>query len=400
MAESPPETQAVTTAPSRAQAIPWDILILSASFAFIFMGAGAQQQFLVPYFSAHGVWSPVVVGLIPASVYISMTVWRVPALWIVARIGERRAMLVGGAAYVAFPAAIYLLSSYPLLVISAATWGLGATLMWVTSSIRILDAASRRSYGRASGFFFGCVHCGILVGMLVLSWIAGTWSLREVFLAASGISLVGWVLMTTLPARHVERRRPDMATVVSMTRTPGWRVVAALLGLSSVGYGLMLGPLGQNIVEELGVSSLALAAVYPTARLIVSISGGWLSDAIGRRGVIVGGFFLAGAGLALTALAKGSPFALAAGIFAIGLLGGVAPAMGLAFVGDTAGGESRLMLHSTLFTVNDAGVAAAILTGQFLRSAMGGSGSTFGFFAVVLTLCGVWSLLTFRPKRA
>jgi len=380
------------------QRIPRDVLILSASFALIFMGAGAQQQFLAPLFKTTTDWSPIARGLIPAAVYLSMTTWRVPSVWIVDKIGERNAMLLGGATYVAFPAAIYLLDSYWMLVLSAVCWGIGATLMWVTSSIRVIDAVSHRNYGKASGVFTGSVYGGILVGTLLQSQIAAAFSLRTVFLAASLISACGLALMTTLRAKATERTHPNMRDLVTITRMTNWRIVGVLLGLSAMGYGLMLVPLGECIVVQLGVSSLALAAIHPAARLTMGMTSGWLSDIVGRRGVIVGGFMIGGVGLAITALSPGSPYALALGIFSIGFLGGVAPTMGLAFVGDAAKNEMRLMMHSSLFVHNDFGVAAAILAGQLLQMNTSGFTPTFGTFSIVLLICGVWSYISFRPS--
>ena len=378
------------------RSIPKDIVILSVSFAFIFMGTGASQQFLTPLFSTTTSWSPIARGLIPASIYFSMMFWRVPAIWIVSRIGERVAMLLGGATYVVFPLVVYFTSSYWVLILGAAIWGVGATLMWVTSSTRVLDAVSERNYGKASGIFVGSVFTGILIGVLVLSRIAEGWSLRSVFVSASALSLFGWLVMMTLPTKHAERQAPNIRTLVSISRMGNWRVVGALLGLSAMGYRLMLVPLGECIVQELGVSSLALAAIHPAGRLVVSFTSGWLSDVVGRRRVIVVGFLIAGAGLGWASLATGSPIALGVGILAIGLLGGIAPTMGLAFAGDIAQTETRLMVHSSLFIHNDFGVAGAIMVGQMLQMGAGGFGPTFGVFSILLLRAGLWALVSFR----
>lgn len=382
---------------SRLRSIPIEVIILSAAFLFIFMGAGAQQQFLAPFFGANRDWSPIVRGLVPAAVYVGLMCSRIPALWVVSRIGERAAMLIGGGAYVAFPLVVYFVNPLPLLIIGALLWGSGAALMWVTGSIRIIDAVSARNYGKASGVFVGSVHTGVLAGMLVLSWTAGQFGLHAVFLVASILSAAGWIIMMTLPGNHAIRTVPDIPGMLAVTRLPNWSIVAALLGLAALGYGLMLVPLGEALVETLGVSSLALAAIYPAGRLIVSLTGGWLSDVVGRRGVIVAGFMMAGAGLAVTAHQFGEPWAMALGIFSVGLLGGIAPAVGLAFVGDVATPERRLMVHASLFTSNDLGVATAIIAGQFLRGSIGGFVPTFAAFSVALIACGIWAAVSFRP---
>jgi MFS family permease len=384
--------------------MPRDLLILCISFAFIFMGAGAQQQFLSPFFAEVTNWSPVVRGFIPATVYFTMAVWRLPAVWVVSKIGERTAMLLGGSAYVIFPAVIYFSSSQPAtywsMILGAFLWGVGATLMWVTSSTRVLDVVNRTQYGKASGAFIGAVFGGILIGVFLLTWVGAVFSLRDVFLTSSVITAIGWGILFLLPDHHVKRARPSIKAVLEVTRRTDWRVVGAMLALSSMGYGLMLVPLGECIVDGLGVSSLALAAGYPAARLVVGLVGGWMSDVVGRRNMIVGAFLIAGVGLGLTTLSTTSPITLGIGIFAIGLLGGVAPTMGLASAGDMSSSENRLMVHASLFMHNDLGIAVAMILGQLLQVQLGGFAPTFGVFSILILACGIWAFVVFRRQTA
>ena len=388
-----------TAAPAQERTIPREILTLAGAFGLIFMGTGAQQQFLAPFFRETYEWTALQRGLVPGAVYLSMTIWRVPIVWVVHRIGERPAMLIGGATYVLFPLAVYFIPTWWMLVACAATWGIGATLMWVTSSIRVLDASARHHFGKSAGVFSSGTFLGLFIGTLGLSFVASTWSLRTVFLVSSIVTSLGWFLMMTLPKVETMRSKPDLRTVLSFTKSSSWRVVAALLFLSALGYGLMLVPLGEWIIVGLGVSSLALSAGHPLARLVVALTAGWLSDRIGRRSVIVGGFLLAAAGLGLTALVPASPFALLAGILSLGLMNGLAPTVGLAFVGDMGKRETRLMLHSSLFANGDIGVATAMLSGQALQVGLGGFAQTFGVFAVVLAACGIWAFFSFRERK-
>ena len=384
------------------RSIPLDLLIISGSFMFIFMGAGAQQQFLAPYFSQSTDWSALQRGFIPATVYLTMASSRIPVLWLVDRIGERAAMILGGASYVAFPAVVYLTQTYWALILGAACWGVGATLMWVTSSTRVLDVSSSTRYGRASAVFIGSTFTGILMGTFILTSVASYYAeetMRNVFIVASALSLIGWIIMLTLKRGTVHRHRPNIKTFLTIAKSSDWRIVGFLLMLAAMGYGLMLVPLGECITQNLGVAGLILTAGHPAARFVISVAGGWLSDVIGRKRVIVSSFFIAGAGLAWTALAIDSPLALGVGIFSIGVLGGVAPTVGLAFVGDISTEQNRLMVHASLFMQNDFGVAMAMLLGQILQVQMGGFAPTFGIFSVLLLLCGVWSFFTFGKAR-
>jgi len=375
-----------------------DLVILTTSFVLIFMGAGAQQQFLVPFFREAMTWSPLERGFIPAAVYLGMAFSRVPSVWIVSALGERAGMMLGAASYIAFPALVWASPSYGVLVAGAALWGVGASMLWLTSSIRVLDVARETHYGTASGIFSSGTHVGFLIGVLILSRVAADSSLRDVFAVAAAVTAVGWLILVLLPAREVRREPPHLRMVMTIARSADGRIVIILLGVAAAGFGLMLVPLSECISDALGLSGLALAAAYPAARLVVSLAGGWLSDLLGRRVVLSGSFLVASAGLSWTAIAPTSPVALGVGIFAIGLLGGLVPTLAMAYVGDVAHPSTRLMVHGTLFTGQGIGVAGAMLVGQMLRIGLGSFGTAFAVFALVFFGCGIWSsTLSARP---
>ena len=55
------------------------IFLLSGTFFFIFMGAGAQQLYIAPYLTECTEWSGLMRALVPATVYISMMIFRIVA---------------------------------------------------------------------------------------------------------------------------------------------------------------------------------------------------------------------------------------------------------------------------------------------------------------------------------
>lgn len=368
-----------------------DLVILTTSFVLIFMGAGAQQQFLVPFFRESTPWGALERSLVPAAVYIGMAMSRIPSVWIVSAIGERFGMLLGAACYIAFPALVWVAPPYGTLVIGAALWGVGASMLWLTSSIRVLDVVRESRYGSASGIFTSGSQVGFTAGVVILTYIAASRGLRDVFLAAMIVTALGWIILAFLPSGDMEREPPRLRTVAEIARSADGRVVIVLQAVSAAGFGLVLVPLSENIMATFGVSGLLLAVGYPAARFLVALVGGWLSDHLGRRATLSGSFFLAGIGLGWTAFAPASPLALGVGIFAIGLLGGLVPTLAMAYVGDVAHPSTRLMVHSTLFTGRDVGVAGAMIVGQILQVGLGGFGTTFGVFAALFLACGVWS---------
>ena len=99
-----------------------DLYLLSATFVFVFMGAGAQQAYLVPYLSRVTDWSRLQCSSIVACVYGSMVVFRLLNLRLFPHWSDHRYTLVGAWAYFAFTvlmAVVAFLPSYPLALAAA-----------------------------------------------------------------------------------------------------------------------------------------------------------------------------------------------------------------------------------------------------------------------------------------
>jgi len=78
------------------------LYLLAATFLFIFMGAGAQQAYLVPYLRHVPPWSPVMCSVVIASVYLSMLVFRVLNVYLFASWSDRQFTAVGSFTYLGF----------------------------------------------------------------------------------------------------------------------------------------------------------------------------------------------------------------------------------------------------------------------------------------------------------
>lgn len=75
------------------------VLLLSSTFFFIFLGAGAQQAFLMPYMGAFTDWSRLQRQIVIAMVYFSMTVFRLGNVYLLRNWPQWKCSIVGAATY-------------------------------------------------------------------------------------------------------------------------------------------------------------------------------------------------------------------------------------------------------------------------------------------------------------
>jgi len=118
--------------PPPASSFSWHLYLLSATFFFIFMGAGAQQAYLVPYLRGVAGWSRLSCSCVIASVYLSMVVFRIVNLRLFHRWSDRRFTIVGSTTYLGFTLVMWHIGrvpSYPLALTAACIWGMGAAMM-------------------------------------------------------------------------------------------------------------------------------------------------------------------------------------------------------------------------------------------------------------------------------
>ena len=86
--------------------LPRDLKVLSGAFFFLFMGAGAQQQFLLPYLREATSWGTMRYSSVLAAVYFSFMLWRLGIGYSIRALGEYRSIVLGSLTYTAFVATV------------------------------------------------------------------------------------------------------------------------------------------------------------------------------------------------------------------------------------------------------------------------------------------------------
>jgi MFS family permease len=160
----------------------------------------------------------------------------------------------------------------------------------------IADAVDASQRGRAYGFHRAADHAGAVAGPLVafalLTW--GGVSLRTVFLLAA-IPASGAMIALIFGVRET-KREVARAAGPTLDRTGLDRRFWAYLGV------LMLFTLGNSTdallilrANDLGVSAAVVPILWAVLHVVKSVSstpGGILSDRLGRRPLIIGGWLI------------------------------------------------------------------------------------------------------------
>ena len=387
-------------APDPRPAFAKSLYLLSATFFFLFMGAGAQQAYLMRYLERVTGWPPVQCSTIIAAVYMSMVVFRVVNLYLFRDWSDRRFTIVGSLTYLLFTVAMFAVGywpSYAFALTAAVVWGMGAALMWtgtVMQTLRIADAAGGR-HGTGTGILYSSTHAGWLTGAIVLGRIYESLpaeSLPLLYVVAAGITLVGNVLACLLPATgKAVRETPSLSGFLAILLRPRAVISGVLQFMSALAYGLILGVFANYIGETYGERWIWISvSLYPATRMVMSFVGGHLTDRLGQSPVLVGGFLVGAAGLLLTVLWH-SPFAVVVTGFALGLLSSTVPVVATAIVGDAADRKRRPLAFGIIFSWRDLGVVVAAVGANLLGMNLE-LRAVFGVFVGVFAGCAVLSV--------
>ncbi len=372
-----------------------DLKILSLAFFFMFMGA-SFQQYLIPYLQETTSWSVMKCSTILMMVYAAFMFWRIFVNYSIPALGDYRSIVLGSLTYSGFVAILYLTKQYPLLMIAAFVWGWGAASMWIVSSTQVLDATQESAYGRASGIFHAAVQAGFGTGVIILGRIGARFGKDAVLPLALIAMLVGNIVMLFVPKKRVQRET-DIRIIFSMMRKAKARIVGFFLFSSSLGFGFLLGAF-TGVAAENNLAYLANTAVFfPIARLIISFSGGIISDKLGRARTLVFAFFISCLGMFFAGIWS-NMVTVGFSAFSLGLQGGLVPVAAMAIIGDSAVKERRHLAFSALFVWRDLGVVFSVFLGQYLRMLLGGPEPCFLVFAGIFLVCAVLSVILVRRE--
>lgn len=282
-------------------------------------------------------------ALVVAMLGLGMLVTSLPAGAVVARVGERAALLYAG-----------LLDSFAMLAaaetdavagLAAAIAGSGAayTMFLLSRQGFLIDAVPPERRARAMSTMGGSFRVGVFVGPLLGAVLIGWWGLPAVFWMAAGLSAaaaaMSWLMPDLGVASRAAERVAGHASVWSVLAdhrrtflTLGAAVV--VLGASrSVRNGLL--PLWA---DQVGISASTTSLIFALAALVDIVffyPGGWVMDRRGRAVVAVPVVVSVAVASLLLPLTSG-PFGVAAVMVLIAVGNGLGSGIVMTLGADTA----------------------------------------------------------------
>ncbi|HXV78801.1 MAG TPA: MFS transporter [Candidatus Binatia bacterium] len=333
--------------------------------------------------------SPELIGLIVAASTITGIFIKLPAGALSDIIGRRRMMLLG-ALFFAGPPFLYPLVTEPMsLLLLRFLHGFATAIFSPVASAYVADLF-REGRGEKLGWFASANDVGATLGPLIGGLILfSTASYSTTYLVVGGLGLLPLLMVQRLPSeerpavpttanpgRWVEFKRGVLEVVSSRTIIIGSGLEAAMY----VGYGAFLGffPIyAKGVGHNDAAIGLIMGAQLATT-MIGKPAGGWLSDRLGRKPVILAGLGVCALMLPLVVLGE-SFFSLTVLSCLFGLGVAIVTPSTTALVADLAKAGRMGSAMGVFGTIWDSGEAAGPILAGFLIASI----SYFNGFLVI-----------------
>ncbi|MDT0187349.1 MFS transporter [Microbacterium sp. ARD31] len=226
---------------------------------------------------------------------VGMLLFSLPAGALVARIGERRSLVVAGFVDAGAMALAGLTDSVLGLAVGVLLSGVCWTLFLIARQGFMIDVVPETHRARAMSFLGGSYRIGVLVGPLLGAGLIEVSGVESVFWLGAAMSVCAALLAGTMPDLGEEKR----AAARSTGHLPVWTVISA--------HRRVLGTLGTAVVvlgmsrslrmsllplwaDHVGLSASTTSLIFAAAAALdvaFMWPGGWLMDTRGRRVVAV-----------------------------------------------------------------------------------------------------------------
>lgn len=361
------------------------------------LGYQMARSPVLPAFAAELGATPELLGVIVAASTITGVVFKLPAGALSDVLGRKR-MMVAGALFFALPPFAYPLVADPWALLALRFVHGFATAIF--SPIAAAYVAGLRSEARGAriGWYASANDIGAAGGPMIggfLLYLTASFEITYLTVGLLGVLTLAIVLvLPDLEAGRAGRRaafgesaREFGRNIAQVASVPPILVAAAIEALMYFGYAAFLGFLpiyaaraGLNeaeIAAVLGAQLVAAMAVKPVA--------GRISDARGRKPVIVAGLLMGIVALPLTFRSE-TMLAFAALAAVLGLGVGIVTPVTNALIADLASAKQLGTAMGVFGTIFDVGEAAGPIVAGFLVGRLGYA-PTFDVIAVV-TLVG------------
>jgi MFS family permease len=372
------------------------LLLLVAVLVFVDTMLYAALTPLVPHFAHELHLSKARAGTLVAAYAAGALVGGLPGGWAAARLGARRAVLVGlcgmGLASLGFAFA----DSFSTLFLARFLQGLGSAFTWAGSFAWLLAAAPRERRGQLIGSAMGAAVFGALFGP-VIGAVAAAVGRAEVFCALAGLSvaLIVWTLrLGSAPPAET----PSFAALWRALRNRQLAGGLLLMALPSLLFGI-LAVLGPLHLSRAGWGATAIGAVWLVGAGLEAIQAPIVGRISDRRGplVPVRASLAVGALVSLGLAAGGRPLFYAPLIVLAAVGYGVLFTPAFALIAD--GAEHTGLAQGMAFGLMSAAWASGAVAGPAAGGAIASATGDWIPFVIGAVLCTSF-LVAVRPRSA
>jgi MFS family permease len=257
------------------------LLLLVAVLVLVDTMLYAALTPLLPHFAHEFGLSKARAGTLVAAYAAGALVGGLPGGWAAARLGARRAVLVGlgcmGLASLGFAFA----QTFPGLFLARFLQGLGSAFTWAGAFAWLLAAAPRERRGELIGTAMGAAIFGALFGPVIgaAAALAGRgWVFSA--LAALSLALAWWTLRAGEPP---PAEKPSFAIVRRALRNRELLGGLALMALASLLFGI-LSVLAPLHLSHAGWGAAAIGAVWLVNASLEAVQAPFIGRVSDRRG--------------------------------------------------------------------------------------------------------------------
>ncbi|GAA1866111.1 MFS transporter [Myceligenerans crystallogenes] len=283
-------------------------------------------------------------AFVVALVGIGQLVNSLPSGALVARLGERRTLVVAGLVDAAAMLAAFFAPSVWMLCVCVFVGGMSWTAFLLARQGYLIDAVPLSHRARGMALLGGSMRLGVLIGPLAGALLIHLYGLGSVFLLAAGASLVSGLIAARMPDFGRVRRdvvpRPVHAVLREHRRILLTLGVAVVVIGASRSIRTSLLPLWADHVHIDAATVSLLFAVAATIDLLLVLPGGWLLDTRGRQVVAIPVVLAVGAGCLLLPL-TGDALGVGAVLALIALGNGLGAGIVMTLGADAAPVEGR-----------------------------------------------------------
>lgn len=330
---------------------------MTVGMLFLFTGFYLLLPTL-PLYIKHLGGSETQVGLAAGAFTLTAVVFRPMVGGLVDRYG-RRAFYIWGLIFFVLSMYLYdwvgsILLLLALRILHGASWAFSTTS--IGTVITDLIPASRR--GEGMGWYGMAMTVAMAIGPMLGTYIVGGYSFQTLFLVATGLSLIAFILAYMTRAPYQAKPSAGRIQLVEKSVLP---VTVAIFFLA-VAYGGITTFL-PLFAESIRVNPGTFFLVYAVALTLIRPFAGKLSDRFGEVAVIIPSLVVTAGALIILSLSSGLPgLIIAAILYGIGF-GSAQPALQAATL-RIAPEDRRGAANASFMTAFDLGIGlGAILLG-------------------------------------